>query len=557
MALSFGKGLLYALAGGTKAAAESAVAEDEKRDELSKQALESALKRKALALETAKTLKEKAEAQQRFMDTYAGQNVKGIGMSKAEALRLYEITGGDDSKVPDAIKDGLIKITGAGSIEEVTGDKEGGLDVEAVGAISESKSLFGRGRAEGVANRVKEGMAAQGIDSEGVTMPTTYKASGVGIGNIAPEEEDKGLDLQSATIGTFTIKGADGSPIKVEGVVEKGGKGRRLMVGPDGSYIPAPADAVFNTKTQRTSTDPTVLGQQVELSKMLTKEDRAAAESLANQVNGYETMTELMEQIAPLAMDRKNYSTIAGTIGSISTTVKNEIAGITLLSSEDEGADVEREEGYWQQASANLDRMLADAGDFEQISTNKQLIEALALRLTLADLQATGDTRPSDMDVKMRMNKIFGGSSPNSWRAKMLQHAESTRLAVSTSQKNLSIAAPNLASIAGYLEDTDPATAEAANRIYSTYTSAANRELVAPDIPEASPEEDAAASAMATGIPAKLNIAGMERDAVFDPQTNVFTVMVNGTPRSLSASTALEKYYITDEQIQELIRGAK
>lgn len=551
MALSIGKGLLYALSGAAKGAEKAAKAEDEKRDELSKAALESALKRKESALAMAKELKEKSEGQQRFMQAYAGQQVGEAKISRAEALRLYEITGGDDTKVPDAIKDGLIKISGAGDVKEIT-STEGGIDTEDM-AIEESKGLFSGGRAEGVKKRVEAGMEARGISADGVTMPTTYQATGVQVGDISNTTE--GDRFEQASAGTWSWTDEQGNTQTAQGFLDSKTGERVIWDSESGDYVPAPATANFQKATTRTESVPTYEEAIAEIGKLIEKPTRDAMVDVSEKAKGFNLLKDNYERLADLALDANNYPRITEFVGNLVKNVELEISGIKFLAGEE--GNVQRDSSYWMNQVSEINKTVNALSGAKDVASNQKLMEAMALRMAINDLVSSGDSRPSDFDVRSRL-KMYLAKSPEEFIKQAEQNLANARSQFNESTRALQ-SMGGFALVKGLAEDpkVSPTSRDAAAALVSAYTQGSKSVLEEPAFVTQyreikAKEQEVKEPEQTGGITTTLNIKGTEREVTFDPKTRTFTMIVKGAPMRLKADRAIQDGYITAQQVAAL-----
>jgi hypothetical protein len=235
-------------------------------------------------------------------------------------------------------------------------------------------------------------------------------------------KEDKPTGFQ---IGSFTILDPETEePRAVEGRLNPNLGVREILDTDTGKYVPAPNNATWNGKTPtvtRQEDDPRYMEVYTDAKKSIfegsgSKQFKDLTSEYLSQRAGVRTLFANYEILAPLALDRRNYSFLNRSIGSFVTGTQNEFAGISSIfafNTDENGNPVETEfDGFGILSQLQENEVGLRAA--QDAASKAKLMENLALQMAIADIIADGDPRPSDFDVRARMDQ-YRASSPESF----------------------------------------------------------------------------------------------------------------------------------------------
>ena len=427
MGLSLGRALGYALKGTATGFAKAAQAEDERRDKYTQVTLASSIK-KAQANEKLRIEKE-AEAME---EIEAVRDIMKFApndkpLTRAEATQVFKTAKNLGMKAEDVIKNFKIASDQGAGIKYVEGSTKTALPDAKDMTFEDTGGLFAQGASESILNTTKELLKGTGYEDT-IQMPKKSIVEGV---TLTPLDMDK---YKGFEYRTYTVTDADGTVRKgVPGLFnpEKGVEGRILWDVEKNDYVQAPAKAVPEPKTTKTVTDEDITARYTALIPELIKADKKFPNLLgahSTKIEGAQTVMDGLDRMSEYALNDQNYSVLAGTIGSISRGVKNEIAGFTFTFSGDQFSeqdsydadtlklrkadgtvDVDRATGILSSLEGELNR-LSTLERAEGISRASQIMEIQALRLAVAELVTDGDARPSDFDVQSRIKGYLANS---------------------------------------------------------------------------------------------------------------------------------------------------
>jgi hypothetical protein len=197
-------------------------------------------------------------------------------------------------------------------------------------------------------------------------------------------------------------------------------------------HVDAPADYTWEgalpTKSEDVTEDPNEYA-------MLTAE---AEESLKNNAGwpsfkkasgdyvtrrrGARQFADMADLMAPYAQDRENYSVLFTSLGALSSSLKTEAAGLSSLfplKTDSNGNPIPTEIDARAATKRLEDESLSlvealDSGVLkaaEIANTRRKLMQNIAMRMAIAEIQADNESRPSDFDVKSRLEQ-YQATSP-------------------------------------------------------------------------------------------------------------------------------------------------
>ena len=428
MGLSLGRALGYALKGTATGFAKAAQAEDERRDKYTQVTLASSIKKaqanEKLRIEREAEALEEVEAVKDIMKFAPN----GKLLTKAEATQVYKTSKNLGMKAEDVIKNFKIASDQGAGIKYVEGSTKTALPDAKDMTFEDTGGLFAQGASESILNTTRELLKGTGYEDT-IQMPKKSIVEGV---TLTPLDMDK---YKGFEYRTYTVTDADGTVRKgVPGLFnpEKGVEGRILWDVEKNDYVQAPAKAVPEPKTTKTVTDEDIVSISAKIIPDLIKANKKFPDILgahSEKVEGAQNVVNGLERMSEYALDDQNYSVLAGTIGSISRGVKNEIAGFTFVFSGDQFSEQDSYDADTLKlrngdGTLNVERANAIIGSLddrvnslstleraEGISRASQMMETQALRLAIAELVADGDARPSDFDVQTRI-KNYKADSP-------------------------------------------------------------------------------------------------------------------------------------------------
>jgi hypothetical protein len=420
--MSWAKGLGAALAGTLTGLAESAEAEDKKREEITKLGLAQRIKNIEDAKKLQKSSEKKRQEQDSFVSTFAGkfgfmneETQKIEPLSEAQALEIYTMTSGDPAKALELITDPKKQISfkGVGKVEEIKPVSElAGFDqtLEAFQQMKPAGGLFGRGRYEAVARELENQTKTLGLPSE-IEVPQLRKAIGTGLSIAATK------DPSVHAVGQFEWSDATGTKRTAEGFM--GTNGDRIMYDPTtGEQIAPPANAQFVKKPTRTEDVKTLSARVLEIDSKLSTPDFGKAATALNAAElGVMNLKTTYDQMTPLALDRTVYSTTAGLIGNTIKKAESEIAGIRFVF----GAGSDKVKRDASSTIDQIDNFVSNNIRATEPAMKAKVLQALQVRAAYAYLQSEGDTRPSDADLKRAIEQ-FSATSPEEFIDKALNN---------------------------------------------------------------------------------------------------------------------------------------
>ena len=543
--------LLAFASGFAKATGAAAIKEDDRRAELTKESYSEAMKRRDAALKIAKEQQDDFKKQRDYINSVRGMQVDGYTVSAAEASELYKLTEGDATKIEDVVKSGLIKIRNQGTLETVEGATEWSPEIPAMGdADKESSILFGS-RTEAVQRQLKDRMG----DVEAVKGAASFKASGIERGNLKTVDADGGLknpnynwsiDIPDGKGGFTTVQAVQSS----EGlhIVDSAGK----FVKPPEGWKGLRKNT---TKTEEVSTLSSAVN---ELSKNLTNNTRTALTKAVEAQGAAINMKANYEEMAEYALDRSVYGGIGATISGLADTAKSEIAGLTLLA-KGQGGEDKKDTSVWFKALDQVDEYLNNI-EGTGVAAKRRRMEALALKLSINDLVSSGDSRPSDMDVKLRM-RMYLAKTPEEF---LLQAKNNMRVAETSFQTAVTeLNAEGGIQVLRNLEqdETNEAAKQAAGLLVRSYTEIENAKIERPDFLTRA-EEEGRDSVIIGEDPIRGDVkVTLERDgtkieATYDPETDsYYTTDKQGRRRTMPASSAISQGWISKEAHLKNVRG--
>jgi len=226
-------------------------------------------------------------------------------------------------------------------------------------------------------------------------------------------------------IGSYTILDPETEePRAVEGRINPNTGIREILDDKTGKYVSAPATARWNGKTPtvtRQEEDPRFFEVYAGVKDSVfegkgSKQFTDLTSEYLSQRGGVETLFKNYEILAPLALDRRNYSVLNRSIGSFVTGAQNEFAGISsvFMFETDENGQPKPTEFDGLGILSQLQENEAGLRGAQDAASKAKLMENLALQMAIADIIADGDPRPSDFDVRARMDQ-YRASSPKSF----------------------------------------------------------------------------------------------------------------------------------------------
>lgn len=625
MSIGFGRAIASALGGTLEGLAESAVREDEKRDELSKVILAQRIKNREKALELSQEQTQALQDENESVTSLMTVQVNGKPMSRAEATRVYRTAR--DLKVDPLkiLEQYSIESEAGGKIVDVPSKKKTIADQTVAALAEEEGGLFAKGRAKDIDATANRLLRAAGYQEEiavpqapkvtGVTLkpkadPSKYKPTLVTAVNTATKEvvqdvvqvlgfdENNSPKIEYFTqggqpfvpgenivitdnpsaytkkdeptgfqIGSFTITDAESNePRVVEGRLNPNTGIREILDDETGKYVAAPTSATWNGKTPtvtKEETDPRFSEVYSEVKKTVFEGKGSKAFSdlsgeYLSQRAGVRTLFENYEILAPLALDRRNYSVLNRTIGSFVTGAQNEFAGISSVFMFNADANGQPQPTEFDGLGVLSQLQASEEGlrGAQDAASKAKLMENLALQMAIADIIADGDPRPSDFDVRARMDS-YRASSPESF----------LRTAKATIQRKLNALNGKLETIketGTYKElvanSQDPAMSDfeknAYNRLLNIYAPATTENIELPSFMSADFDASQYSPEVYPEAPAEeemqvpINVPGVNivRSRVDGSNIVVTTLDADGNEQTFSVDldTAKEKNYITE-----------
>jgi hypothetical protein len=204
--------------------------------------------------------------------------------------------------------------------------------------------------------------------------------------------------------GEYTFTDANGVEQTRPGFMDK--NGNHFITEESGENIPAPSGFTFRKFSTRTETETPKDQAYFEIDEQLrTKEFVAAQEQVRASQIGLRNLSQSYNQMANYALDRKTYSVAAKVVGGFVKQAQAEIAGIRFVFTGDE-ANVERDAAG---AIAKLDEFINDNLNTTDPKVRAEVLATMQVRAAYAFLQANGDARPSDADLKRALEQFKAG----------------------------------------------------------------------------------------------------------------------------------------------------
>jgi hypothetical protein len=516
--------LLAFASGFAKAAGAAALKEDDRRAELSKEAYVEAMKRRDAALKIAKEQQDEFKKQRDYIDTVKGMEVDGFVVSQAEAAELYKLTGGDATKVKDAVDSGAIKIRNTGTLSTVEGSTA--WDYSPVATDTEDKEtnfLFGS-RAKAVDKKVQERMG----DVEPVAGAPTFQTSGIQRGTISTVEDE---GFKNPEYGYWTNEKGESVP----GLRDDDGK-RKIWSADKNTYVDAPASAVFEEEKK----DPNMVEAMMTISKFVPNTVVKDAATLRTKAAAVNDMRQTYERMAPNALDPAVHSSLVTFAGDIGNFANREIGGIVAITSSD---DTKRSTEYWQGVANQIETSLGEGGAQKAMTAARkaQLVEqqALQLALQLLAIEQPGG-RYSDKDVDNAMKRTF----PKSSESFLMQSKENMENAIANYEnaaEQFMTGLESVRNIAAGGEGIDATSQNAATMLLKSYDPTATQELGMPSYLQ-EPTQDAKEE----DLPEVTEMARLA--SVIDPGMSAYTTVT--TPEGMELKVAVDfsknKIFVVD-----------
>jgi len=350
------------------------------------------------------------EALQKF--TYKDpESGKQVPVTRAQAIALIEATGGSKEAFK-ALQDAEVAFKGTGEVGPIKYTKSGALDQETVSAFEAEDETVGvaplslaKGRNTRAMANVQKVVEKLGLPKEGYQTPMGLpEVSGV---QIISTKNANGEDVKSIDKGTITatVNGKEQTTFAFLGndrilyVLE----GNKPIPVADSSF----KEGVYTPKVSRTSEEPSIK----ELSNDYVK-DYFQESSFTTQREAYvgkqaavKALGEGYNQMGPLALDNAVYSVVATTVGRVTKAVQIEIEGIKAIST---ATDTERNSIADIQ---DLDKFIQNNRSATDLAMKAKVLDAMVVRNAYKFLQANGDTRPSDADLRRAMLQFSAGSA--------------------------------------------------------------------------------------------------------------------------------------------------
>lgn len=421
---SLGRGIAAALSGTLKGLAAGAEKEDARRMELTKTTLASTLKRKEAAREQHLANIEEGNKRTAAVDAlmtvqYYDPNTKTYkSPTRAQALATYN-THGD--KAVKALTDDGLYFEGEGKIIPGRVTKTGGVKDSAKDAIEEGKGLFGRGRGEAVNKEVLEYMKPLGIPVDGYEITSAPTVEGVFL---RKPQEDGTRDISVHKSGVMRIE-KDGKEQFVEGIIAGNGtykirQGGRLVDAPVGATFHDRPDPAPEQNVNQVFQDAyKAFGSNLITNRTELENFRAGA------VKSIETMQQMDEIVS---QNPDIFSSIATGVGGALKRVQTEIGGITFVFGDDGKVTMES-----VQNNLNLLDSFVEANfNSTDLAVKAQVLDAITIRTAYAFLQAQGETRPTDRDLRLAAEQLSAKS-----KGEFYQKMESSRRSLHSGLDNV------------------------------------------------------------------------------------------------------------------------
>jgi hypothetical protein len=210
-------------------------------------------------------------------------------------------------------------------------------------------------------------------------------------------------DAKVHKAGTWSWKDSSGEAKNAPGFIATNGD--RLYTSSKNEQLVPPAGAVFTPYSTRTETVPTFDEAYLTIdNKLRTSEFAKAQESARTAEIGLSNLKTTYDAMAPYAMDKVVYSTSVKTVGGFLKKADVEIFGIKFMFGSENEYDPSSN-------ISTLEKYIEDNKGAEDVAVRANVLTAMQLRSAYAFLQAEGDTRPSDADLKRAIEQ-FSAKDP-------------------------------------------------------------------------------------------------------------------------------------------------
>lgn len=395
---------MAATSGALTGFAEAAEKEDEKREDITKIALAQRIKNIENAREIQKEQQKSRKEQDQFVDTFAGkfaffneETNKLEPLSEAQALEIYTLSSGDTSKAVELIQKNDIRFKGQGKVQNLAPITTLDPLDDTLAALDDAQDgggLFSKGRYKSVSDAVSKQVKLLGGDT---AMEAPQLRSAIGTGIQLAQRKDPKIHMA----GRFTYKTENGEPVTAEGIVYTDGS--RAMYDGKGNLVSVPTDSKFEKYTTKTETPKERDAVYFDVAKNLeTDSFKKSLEKVRGAQIGLENLAETYDQMLPLASDLATYSLFAQGVGTLLEAGEREIAGIRFVFTGNESA-TERDSAN---TIAQIDSYINANIGAKDVKIRAEVLEAMQVRAAYAFLQAEGDTRPSDADLRRAVEQF-------------------------------------------------------------------------------------------------------------------------------------------------------
>jgi len=501
------------------------------------------------------------------------ENGQMRNVSTAQAIAAIESTGGDVDKAFELLKDAEIAFKGEGTVAPIQYQTSGAFDLEA-DKLKEDKEErsrapfdFSYGREERVVEETKTMLDKMGISTEGYKTPVGLpEVSGVQVVSTKTEDGDEITAVKTGQAFRINANGEKETRTAILGkdsimyVVNEETTG---LVPADSNewqgFEPAPT-------TQMVKEDPSSRETQENYIKEYFGDTyQAQAKEFNEQRAALNKLATAYMQMKPIALDRKAYSKSAQFIGNITKRVGIEIEGLShVIGFGDEKYDASK-------AIAELDTFISQNQQTaaEDIAVKSKVLEAMVTRSAYAFLQANGDTRPSDADLRRAMLQ-FSASSPEEFYEKAQSNwSELTTNTQRMRDDLLDSPAFKAVNVLDYT-DTEKKQIQDVIDLYMPKEIIIEKpdfldrpiEEVVKDEPDVTAEDEEntfninvnGKTAKATYDPDRdefvVNIGGKTAKATYDPDRDEFVVNIGGIEMTMSSEEARKRRLVTEEQLK-------
>lgn len=568
MAISLGKAILAGLAGGTEALATSFEKEDERRLEFTKEGVEASLKNIAAAN---KLSQERTQKTKEFEDKVDSVASLGIQMpddngnmrtlTRSDVGALLQVF--DPDEIVEFAENKNLIVSGQAKRIQGEGTTIGGFDAEMAKAIPEGESFVSKGRQDSVQQKISDTLKSRGYNPEGVTIPGAVKYTGLNIqvkgGGEVKRDED------------YTFTGViDGQEVtNVKGFVGNDGMfyindlrfidDKPIRATKDKFSNPIPVPKSTENVGNKLPEAVTFVAKRLEDSGYDKMRGEIIRQSAATKTLGND-----LESMWEIAQNEEVYSRSVLLVGSLTKTIKREFGGVTFLFNPEDNSAESRQKNV--EALGELGEFIANNKNAEDVVTRRKVLDAMVFKAAMT--QATdGQSNPSDKDLQGMLQQ-FQAQGPKEF----FQKAQATWQSRTQALQNSYTAYINNNPLARIdLSSMGPEYTQARDIVMSGKTiNEADINLSAPMFlqttdPETLPDKDDVAAIIpdptATGKKTEekpavsLNIEGTPTDATYDPEEDVFRVILNGKRWRVPANQAIDKNMISLEDLKKLQEG--